>query len=131
MQAYFVPISKLSDMLRAGCHVTVLFADLHAYLDNMKAPWDLLQLRTQYYQEVIKAMLQAINVPIDKLKFVQGTEFQLSQAYTLDVYKLSSLVSEHVTVVFLTFGHALKCSFPCRTQKRQVLKLLSRWITRS
>ena len=32
---YFVPMVKLADFLRAGCHVTVLFADLHAYLDNM------------------------------------------------------------------------------------------------
>ena len=39
--AYFVPMSKLADFLNAGCEVTVLFADLHAYLDNMKAPWEL------------------------------------------------------------------------------------------
>ena len=42
--AYFVPMSKLADFLNAGCEVTVLFADLHAYLDNMKAPWELLRL---------------------------------------------------------------------------------------
>ena len=40
--AYFVPMSKIADFLRVGCHVTILFADLHAYLDNMKAPWELL-----------------------------------------------------------------------------------------
>ena len=34
--AYFVPMSKLADFLRAGCEVTILFADLHAYLDNQK-----------------------------------------------------------------------------------------------
>eukprot|EP00013_Stygamoeba_regulata_P004802 CAMPEP_0177632126 /NCGR_PEP_ID=MMETSP0447-20121125/2121_1 /TAXON_ID=0 /ORGANISM="Stygamoeba regulata, Strain BSH-02190019" /LENGTH=552 /DNA_ID=CAMNT_0019133665 /DNA_START=10 /DNA_END=1668 /DNA_ORIENTATION=+ len=92
--AYFVPMCKLADFLRAGCHVTVLFADLHAYLDNMKAPWELLQLRVKYYEEAIKAMLESINVPLDKLKFVQGTDFQLSREYTLDVYRLSSLVSQ-------------------------------------
>jgi tyrosyl-tRNA synthetase len=68
--AYFVPMCKLADLLRAGCHVTVLFADLHAYLDNMKAPWELLQLRVKYYEESIKAMLESINVPLDKLKYV-------------------------------------------------------------
>ena len=51
--AYFVPMAKIADFLRAGCHVTILFADLHAYLDSMKAPWELLALRTQYYKEVI------------------------------------------------------------------------------
>lgn len=52
--------------------VTVLLADLHAYLDNMKAPWSLIEYRTQYYQAVIKAMLKAIGVSIEKLRFIQG-----------------------------------------------------------
>lgn len=52
--------------------VTVLLADLHAYLDNMKAPWSLIEHRTQYYQAVIKAMLKAIGVSIEKLRFIQG-----------------------------------------------------------
>ena len=72
-----------------------MFADLHAYLDNMKAPWDLLALRTQYYEHAIKAMLTALKVPLDKLKFVKGSDYQLSREYTLDMYKLSSLVTEH------------------------------------
>ncbi|XP_023307850.2 tyrosine--tRNA ligase, cytoplasmic [Lucilia cuprina] len=93
--AYFVPMSKIADFLKAGCEVTILFADLHAYLDNMKAPWTLLQLRTQYYEAVIKAMLSSIGVPLDKLKFVKGTDYQLSKEYTLDVYKLSSVVTQH------------------------------------
>lgn len=93
--AYFVPMSKLADFLRAGCEVTILFADLHAYLDNMKAPWELLMLRTEYYEHVIKAMLSSIGVPLDKLRFVRGTDYQLSKEYTLDVYRLSSLVTEH------------------------------------
>jgi len=40
--------------LKADCEVTVLLADLHAYLDNLKAPWDLLAHRVKYYEEVIK-----------------------------------------------------------------------------
>lgn len=93
--AYFVPMSKIADFLKAGCEVTILFADLHAYLDNMKAPWELLELRVKYYEQVIKAMLESIGVPLDKLKFVKGTDFQLSREYTLDVYRLSSMVTEH------------------------------------
>merc|ERR1711872_237222 len=58
--AYFVAMSKLADFLAAGCEVTVLFADLHAYLDNMKAPWELLKLRTEYYEASIKAMLRPL-----------------------------------------------------------------------
>lgn len=77
--AYFVPMSKIADFLRAGCEVTILFADLHAYLDNLKAPWELLAFRTTYYQEVIKSMLMSIGVPLDKLKFVKGSEYQFTK----------------------------------------------------
>lgn len=93
--AYFVPMSKIADFLKAGCHVTILFADLHAYLDNMKAPWELLQRRTTYYEQLIKAVLESIGVPLDKLHFTRGTDYQLKPEYTLDVYRLSSLVTEH------------------------------------
>jgi len=34
---YFVPIYKIADFLQAGCHVTILFADLHGFLDNQKS----------------------------------------------------------------------------------------------
>jgi tyrosyl-tRNA synthetase len=57
---YFVPMTKIADFLRAGCRVTILFADLHAYLDNMKSTWDLLKFRTIYYETIIKAMLTSI-----------------------------------------------------------------------
>lgn len=93
--AYFVPMSKIADFLRAGTEVTILFADLHAYLDNMKAPWELLELRVQYYEHSIKAMLESIGVPLDKLKFVKGTDYELTREYTLDVYKMTSVVTEH------------------------------------
>ncbi|XP_068213611.1 tyrosine--tRNA ligase, cytoplasmic-like isoform X1 [Palaemon carinicauda] len=93
--AYFVPMSKIADFLKAGCEVTILLADLHAYLDNMKAPWELIKFRTQYYEAVIKAMLRAIGVSLDKLRFVQGTSYQLGEKFTEDVYKLSSMVTEH------------------------------------
>jgi tyrosyl-tRNA synthetase len=92
---YFVPMAKIADFLHAGCEVTILFADLHAFLDNMKAPWELLGHRTTYYEHIIKSMLKSIGVPLEKLKFVRGTDYQLSREYTLDVYRLSSVVTEH------------------------------------
>lgn len=59
--------------------VTILFADLHGFLDNMKAPWELLDLREKYYEAVIKAMLESIGVPLEKLKFVKGSDYQLTK----------------------------------------------------
>ncbi|ORY87118.1 tRNA synthetases class I-domain-containing protein [Protomyces lactucae-debilis] len=92
---YFVALTKIADFLKAGCKVKVLFADLHAYLDNQKAPWELLKYRTQYYSSTIKATLTSLGINIAQLEFVQGTDYQLSQKYTLDVYRLSALVSQH------------------------------------
>ena len=84
-------MSKISDFLKAGCEVTILFADLHAYLDNMKAPWELLSKRTEYYARVIKSALSSIGVPINKLKFVKGSDYQLSKEYTLGI-ELSPII---------------------------------------
>ena len=32
---------------------------------------------------------------MEKLHFIRGTEYQLSRKYSLDVYKLSAILSEH------------------------------------
>lgn len=94
---YFVPVYKIADFLEAGCDVTILFANIHAYLDNMKTSWDLLEKRTKYYEFLIKEMLSSAGVSLTKLKFVKGTDFQLSEKYTLDVYKLSALATTRDT----------------------------------
>lgn len=92
---YFVPMIKLAHFLKAGCEVTVLLADLHAYLDNMKAPLEVVRFRAKYYECVVKAILTSINVPIDKLKFITGSEYQLTADYTMDIFKLSNRVSQN------------------------------------
>jgi len=94
---YFVGMYKIADFLKAGCEVTLLFADIHAYLDNMKSTWELLEHRTKYYQFLIKEMLKSVGAPLEKLKFITGREYQLTQEYTLDMYKISSLASTRDT----------------------------------
>ncbi|KAI3402717.1 TYS1 [Candida oxycetoniae] len=92
---YFVPMVKLAHFLKAGCEVTVLLADLHAFLDNMKASLEVVQYRAKYYEFVVKAILRSINVPIDKLKFVVGSSYQQSAPYIMDLFKLSNIVSQN------------------------------------
>ncbi|KAF2460133.1 tRNA synthetases class I-domain-containing protein [Lineolata rhizophorae] len=92
---YFVPVLKLGDFLRAGCRVKILLADIHGFLDNLKAPIELVKFRAEYYKFVITALLQAVNVPIDRLEFVLGSAYQLTPAYTMDLFRLSSVVTEH------------------------------------
>ncbi|VDL61068.1 unnamed protein product [Hymenolepis diminuta] len=86
--AYFVPICKIADMLHAGAKVIILFADLHAYLDNMKSPWSILCHRATYYEIVIKAMLESVGVCLDQLHFIRGSQYELTRLYSEDVYRI-------------------------------------------
>lgn len=85
----------IANFLQAGCEVKILVADIHAFLDNMKAPLDLVKHRAQYYEFLIKSILRAINVPLEKLIFVHGSSYQLTAEYTMDIFRMSSVVTEH------------------------------------
>lgn len=163
----FLPC-RLTSYVSAGCEVTILFADLHGFLDNMKSSWELLKHRTAYYEFIIRGSLEAFlnselsveqpcedvifplfipykewdtivifrlhfkrwigrfnillshlltpdscflqwlssllemlkvcGVPLDKLRFVRGTDYQLGQAYTLDMYKMAASVTTDHTI---------------------------------
>ncbi|RMZ82099.1 hypothetical protein DV737_g2175, partial [Chaetothyriales sp. CBS 132003] len=92
---YFVPIMKIAQFLRAGCRVKILLADIHGFLDNLKAPIELVQYRAQYYKLIVQSLLKSVGVSLDKLEFVLGSSYQLSSEYTMDIFRISSLVSEH------------------------------------
>jgi len=94
---YIMPLLKIKDFLDANCVVTILFADLHAYLDSLKSTEKQLEYRVKYYTMLIKETLCALGVSKDtidnKIKFVRGTEYQLSPKYTMDMYRLMSKTS--------------------------------------
>jgi tyrosyl-tRNA synthetase len=90
---YFLPLIKIAQLVKAGCIVTVLFADLHAYLDAMKTTWELLEFRTQYYEQLIKSILLQLGVDLDRIKFIKGSHYQLTTDYTIDVYKFMSKIT--------------------------------------
>ncbi|KAL8771909.1 MAG: hypothetical protein Q9209_002847 [Squamulea sp. 1 TL-2023] len=92
---YFVPMVKIAHFLRAGCTVKLLLADIHGFLDNLKAPIELVKYRAEYYRFVITSLLKSLNVPIDRLKVVLGSSYQLTPEYTMDLFRLSSVVTEH------------------------------------
>jgi tyrosyl-tRNA synthetase len=87
---YFIWILKIADLLKAGFHVKVLLADLHAALDNVS--WNVLEHRYNYYQKAIPEMIKAIGVNVKDLEIVKGSEFQLKPEYMYDVLKMSSSV---------------------------------------
>lgn len=88
---YFVSMVKIAELLAAGCHIKILLADLHAYLDNMKAPLELIEQRVKYYEFIVKSLLKAVGVDITKLEFIQGSTYQCSQSYTMDRFKLEGI----------------------------------------
>ncbi len=85
---HFTTIRKLADFLEADIDVTVLIADLHAHLDDEKSPFELLEARSTYYRTAIEAMVEAAGADSDEIEFVKGTEFELDQPYTLELYRL-------------------------------------------
>lgn len=89
--AYFFPMLKISDFLKANCGVKILIADLHAALDSV--PWPMLDKRYDYYKEAIQLIIKAIGVDIKKLEFVKGSSFQLDKNYFQDLLKLSTISS--------------------------------------
>jgi tyrosyl-tRNA synthetase len=88
---YFVPMIKIAELLAAGCHVKILLADIHGYLDNMKAPLELVEHRAKYYEWLIKALLRAVGVDLARLEFVLGSSYQLTKEYTMDRFKLEGV----------------------------------------
>ena len=69
-------------------------ADLHAFLDDMKAPLHLVQHRVRYYLLCIQAMLKAMKVPLEKINFVTGSSYQLSPPYVIDSMRLAVKTSQ-------------------------------------
>ena len=89
--AYFFPMLKIADLLKAKCKVKILLADLHAALDSV--PWEELEKRYNYYEGAIITILKTIGVSIDKLEFVKGSDLQIDKNYFHDVLKLSTFSS--------------------------------------
>lgn len=96
---YFVPMLKIAEFLAAGCEVKILLADVHGFLDNLKAPIELVAERVKYYRFAITELLKAVGVDISRLIFVTGSDYQTSgetgAKYFMDLLRLSTSVSGH------------------------------------
>jgi len=86
--AYFFPMLKIADFLKADLKVKILLADLHGALAGV--PWEILEKRQAYYEKAIIMLLKTINVDLKKLEFVEGSELQLNDKYFHDLLKLST-----------------------------------------
>ncbi|KAE8155289.1 Tyr-tRNA synthetase [Aspergillus avenaceus] len=61
---YLVPLIKIAEMVAAGIEFSIYFADEYAYLLNYKDPRHLVAHRTEYYEHLIRAILQALGTPL-------------------------------------------------------------------
>lgn len=91
--AYLLPLLKIKDFIDAGCEVKILLADIHAVLDSLKANFDEIESRTEYYKILITEILKVLKVT-EGFKFVKGSDYQTGSKYTLDLYKICSLTTE-------------------------------------
>ena len=90
---YLLPALKIADFLKAGFHVKILLADLHAALDNV--PWNILEKRYNYYKKIIPLLIKSIAGDDKNLEIIRGSEVELKPEYMYDVLKMSSNVSVH------------------------------------
>lgn len=88
---YIVPFLKVRDCVTAGCNMTILLADLHAYLDNMKSTLEQVGYRTEYYQRMMTAILNRLGVDMSRIKFVKGTDYQLTPKVMLEMLRLTTV----------------------------------------
>ena len=90
---YYIPMLKIAELVKAGCKVTILIADLHAMLDNLKSTEKQVHNRSDYYIKTIKSMLTQLDVDLDQIKFVLGSSYQTKPEYTMDMYRLNTVCS--------------------------------------
>ena len=88
---YYLPMLKIAELLKANCGVTILIADLHAMLDNLKSTEKQINNRSEYYIRCIRRMLETLGVDLSRISFVKGTDFQLDPKYTMDMYRVNTL----------------------------------------
>ncbi len=84
---YLASLGKIFDLQKAGIKTKILIADIHAALDDLKAPWDEIGKRAEYYKKCIE-----LSFPWEeKPEFIIGSSFQLKKDYFLDVLKIATL----------------------------------------
>ncbi len=86
---HIVPLSKIFDFGKAGIRSKILIADLHAALDDLKAPWEQIDLRAKFTKKCLELALPWKTMP----EFVFGSSYQKSKEYIMDIYKMSTMVT--------------------------------------
>ncbi len=81
---HMLTANKLIDLQNIGLDVTILLADLHAYLNGKGELEKIKEIAEEMKNEFIRFGLDR-----EKTKFVLGSEFQLEKDYIMDLHSLS------------------------------------------
>jgi tyrosyl-tRNA synthetase len=85
---HVLTVNKLIDLQKAGFEITVLLADVHAYL-NRKGTLEEVRKVADYNRRCFIAL----GLDKEKTNFVYGSDYQLGAEYMLSVLKLSRAVT--------------------------------------
>ena len=85
---HVLTVNKLLDCQKAGCEITVLLADVHAYL-NKKGTFEEVRKIADYN----KRCFIALGLSEENTRFVLGSDYQLGQEYILNVLKMAKSVT--------------------------------------
>ncbi|KAG2014914.1 hypothetical protein GB937_006372 [Aspergillus fischeri] len=107
---------------------TVLLTDINSFLDNLKTPIELVEGRAEFYRYTITAILRAVGVSTEKLKFVLGSSYQRSPQYILDMYRLGSLISKHDAKCWMNSTWMLMFSLEVDSFQPEANELISLFI---
>lgn len=93
-----IPLIKVRDLINAGFQMTVLIADLHAFLDKGSHWIDRTDERVSYHIMLIKAVLLAFGINENQYEIVRGRDYQLDKQYILDVFKMMTYVTVNQSI---------------------------------
>lgn len=85
---HVLTVNKLIDLQNAGFEITVLLADVHAYL-NQKGTLEEVRKIADFNKECFIAL----GLNVEKTNFVYGSDYQLTPDYMLNVLKLTTIAS--------------------------------------
>jgi len=105
---HMLTANKLIDLQEAGFEVTVLLADVHAYL-NDKGSFE----EIRHTAERMRDQFIAYGLDESNTQFVLGSDFQLDDDYTLDLHSLeleTTLARAERAMAEITSGDSVKVS---------------------
>ena len=88
---YIMPLLKIKKFTDLGLPVKILLADIHAYLDSGKSSFEVLEHRTDIHETIIKFVLKYLNTNLSLVSFIQGSSFQQSSEYVMDLFKINAM----------------------------------------